>query len=395
VDDTGAYIDHAGQTWRIGDLEGTYAIPATTASKHTALLGGEAQALVGDGEDVADFWEYRADHREFFTDWRIFEVDPASQTLIEIPTGTSGQADDGPNVLQGDAQDNDLFGLGGADELRGNGGNDALDGGPGDDTAVFSGPQSAYTVRITPSGQTVEDRRPGNDGTDTLARIETLSFSGAEWQLEIFSGVGSLTEQAFRDFVEVYIAYFNRAPDAEGLFFYGTAFANGTSLEASAQTFVDSPEYAATYPAGLSNLGFATEVYKNVLGRDPDQPGLDFWVPLLDSGAVTKGFFIVEVLEGAKAPIPPDAVPAFRDQKLLDQAYLANKTDIGVYFAVTKGMSDVGNATSAMQTFGDQVVSDVSGAVAAIDGFHADALDPETGEFLLELVGVIDDPFAA
>jgi hypothetical protein len=33
--------------------------------------------------------------------------------------------------------------------------------------------------------------------------------------------------------------------------------------------------------------------------------------------------------------------------------------------------------------------------VAAIDGFYADALDPVNGEFLLQLVGVVDDPFMA
>jgi hypothetical protein len=33
-------------------------------------------------------------------------------------------------------------------------------------------------------------------------------------------------------------------------------------------------------------------------------------------------------------------------------------------------------------------------AVAAIDQIHAEALDPNTGEFLMPLVGVIDDPFA-
>jgi hypothetical protein len=33
--------------------------------------------------------------------------------------------------------------------------------------------------------------------------------------------------------------------------------------------------------------------------------------------------------------------------------------------------------------------------LAAIEGHHADALDPTSGDFLISLVGVIDDPFAA
>ena len=46
-----------------------------------------------------------------------------------------------------------------------------------------------------------------------------------------------------------------------------------------------------------------------------------------------------------------------------------------------------------MTLFGDQDAAYIPGAVAAIDSFHAQALDPDTGEFLMPLVGVLDDPF--
>ena len=36
----------------------------------------------------------------------------------------------------------------------------------------------------------------------------------------------------------------------------------------------------------------------------------------------------------------------------------------------------------------------VISVIDAIDGFYADALDPNNGEFLMQLVGVLDDPFA-
>ena len=391
-DEIGVYIEHSGQRWRIGDAEGYNAIPSTVAP--LSLRAGESQALVGDGEAVADFWEYRADHQEFFAGWNIFEIDPETQSLSVISLSSQAQADDGPNVLEGDTQDNDLAGLGGDDELRGNSGNDVLDGGAGYDTASYSGSRSAYTVKIALSGQTVEDRRSTGDGTDTLTDIENLTFSDASWSLDIFAGVGGLSEVELREFVEVYIAYFNRAPDAEGLFFYGTAFANGTSLQASAATFLNSVEYQSTYPSDLSNRSFAEAVYNNVLGRIPDQLGLEFWVNVLDSGARSRDVFILEVLQGAKAPPPSDADDSFIQQKAADVAYLENKTDIGLYFSVTKGMSNVANATEVMQIFGDGDPSDISLAVSAIDAYHDAALHPDTGEFLLQLVGVVDDPFA-
>jgi hypothetical protein len=36
----------------------------------------------------------------------------------------------------------------------------------------------------------------------------------------------------------------------------------------------------------------------------------------------------------------------------------------------------------------------ITDAVAAIDGFYADAIAPDTGDFLMPLIGVLDDPFA-
>lgn len=307
--------------------------------------------------------------------------------------GIQGSAQ--PDQVDGTEAAETLSGLGGNDTLTSGRGDDTVDGGAGTDTAVYTGSKAAHTVTISTSGISVTDRRPDGDGTDQLVSIERLSFADEDWRLDIFDDVAGLSEQAFRDFIEVYIAYFNRAPDAEGLFFYGTAFANGTSVEDSAATFLNSAEYQATYPPGQSNQEFAEAVYGNVLGRIPDLLGLNFWVGVLDSGAVSRDAFILEVLKGAKAPAPEDATQDFIDQKAADVAYLSNKTDIGLYFAVTKGMSDVANATAAMQLFDDGDPNDIDAAVAAIDGFYADALDPVNGEFLLQLVGVVDDPFMA
>lgn len=56
-------------------------------------------------------------------------------------------------------------------------------------------------------------------------------------------------------------------------------------------------------------------------------------------------------------------------------------------------MSDVENASAAMALFEGSEAS-IEQTVAAIDDYFAEALDADTGEFLMPLVGVIDDPFA-
>jgi hypothetical protein len=161
-----------------------------------------------------------------------------------------------------------------------------------------------------------------------------------------------------------------------------------------ASLFVNQEETRATYPEGTDNTVFATSVYNNVLGRTPDQSGIDFWVGLLDADSVTRDQFILEVLRGAKSDLKPEEGQAFVDQQLADRAYLENKVDIGAYYAVHRGMSDVENASAAMALF-DGSPSSIGDALNAIDGYYQAALDPYIGDFLMPVVGILDNPFVA
>jgi Ca2+-binding RTX toxin-like protein len=271
---------------------------------------------------------------------------------------------------------------GGDDIVTASKGNDQIDGGDGKDTVIYDGDQDAYTVTLGPSGVEVRDRRPDGNGTDTLINIEFLEFDTgdfANFNLDQFSGATSLNEDDFKGFIELYIAYFNRAPDAIGLNFWGTAYAYGTSMEQMANLFAPQEETLNTYPEGTSNTQFATAVYNNVLGRTPDQAGFDFWVGVLDAGGVTRDQFILEVLRGVQAASP-------------DREYLDNKVDVGAYFAVHKGMSDTKNASAAMLLF-DGTEESIQTVKQAIDAYYEEALDPNAGAFLMQIVGVFDDPF--
>jgi hypothetical protein len=335
-------------------------------------------------------------------DWSLSDFDKVSSITIndpsilgfftsqltyfdESPPGNGPiEGGDGNLPIVGDSGDNWLVGTSGDDTIEGLSGIDVIDGGDGVDTAVYNFDKADYTLTIRPSGVTITDRfslsSEGGDGADVLIDIEVLKFgTGEDLDLTQFGGTTALSGQDFESFIELYIAYFNRAPDAVGLNFWGTAFANGTSLEEMATLFVDQDETLAAYPAGTSNSVFAETVYTNVLGRTPDQDGFDFWVGQLASGSVSRDQFILEVLRGVQPGTP-------------DESYLDTKVDIGAYFAVHKGMSDTDNASAAMALF-DGTLASVDKAVAAIDGYYADASNLG-GEFLIQVVGVLDDPFA-
>ncbi|MEM6938772.1 MAG: DUF4214 domain-containing protein [Pseudomonadota bacterium] len=331
-----------------------------------------------------------------------------SSILVDFGTDNSQTGTDGgetlagtalSDALDGQAGDDTLNGEAGNDRVTGGGGNDALNGGDGIDTAFYSGAQTSYTLALSATGATLTDRRADQNGTDTLSGIEFLDFDtdvlGMPFDLNTFAGAASLTEADFESFIELYIAYFNRAPDAVGLNFWGTAFATGTTLPEIAALFIDQDETRALYPEDLNNEAFLSAVYNNVLGREGDQAGFDFWLGVLNdaSSGVGRDQFILEVLKGARADPGQDADQAFIDQQLADQQYLENKTDIGAYYAVINGLSDVANATQAMALFNGSQES-IASAVSAIDGFGQAALDAETGEFLMPLVGVLEDPFA-
>jgi hypothetical protein len=311
---------------------------------------------------------------------------------------------EGADTLNGGADDDQLFGGADNDMLIGGAGNDAIVGGDGTgDVAGYSGDMGRYTLRLSADGSIeIEDRQQDNDGTDTLSGIETMSF-GSGWSiftngtfdLSVVQGIIGLDQSEISTFIELYIAYFNRAPDALGLYFWGSAFAGGTSLDEMAQLFLDQDETRATYASDASNLEFATQVYSNVLGRAPDQDGLEFWVGQLDQGNVSRGSFILRVLEGAKSDPPEAATPDFIDLQNGDQSFLADKTDIGTYFSVILGMSDTTDAGAAMALY---LRDDASSKQAAVDRIHADFADAGTadsGEMLLQLVGVAENPFGA
>jgi hypothetical protein len=282
-------------------------------------------------------------------------------------------------VLIGTSSADNIVGTAQDDTITGLGGNDILLGGAGKDTAVYMSDMSNYGLTISNGSIIIEDRS-GGDGVDTLNSIENLEFDGSSFALSKFTNVSVLTDADMLAFCELYVAYFNRAPDATGLLFWGSVLADGMSMNQIARQFFDQPETQALYGGSSETGDFLTIVYSNILGRNPDAAGFDYWTGVLDSGAVDRSEFILAMIEGAKAATG----------STIDAQYLETKAEIGAYYAVVHGLNNISVANTAMQTF-DGTIASVINAKDIIDD-HAALVDTAQGsEFTISMTGLLDD----
>ena len=287
-----------------------------------------------------------------------------------------------PSALDRDGTDGD-------DRIIADGNGTLFNGGAGTDSLVVGGNHGTYSLRFSGDGVQIENRL-GDSIPLTARNIEWIEFDTdiapfghGSLSVDMFDGMADLDGASMASLTELYIAYFNRAPDAVGLYFWGDQMANGMRLDEIATQFFDQPETRALY----GNLGdlpaFVTTVYENVLGRAPDQPGMAYWLDQLDrENDVTPASFIQAILDGAKADTGGHA----------DAAYLANKVLLGGHFAVTRGMSDIEMANVVMQGF-DGSDDSLQAGLTQSDAIHSDILDGTTDGLLMQLVGIADDLF--
>lgn len=169
--------------------------------------------------------------------------------------------------------------------------------------------------------------------------------------------------------VELYVAYFNRAPDANGLNYWAGKIANdGWTVPTVARSFMDQTEVASAYPAYMTNAEVVNKVYTNVLGRSADAAGATYWTNQLNSGVISKADLIMAVVNAAKSTTGTAA----------DAAVLANKAAVGEYFAVTKGLNDTTAAATVMASVTSDAAT-VTTAKAAVDNFATTGSTTSTG----------------
>lgn len=99
--------------------------------------------------------------------------------------------------------------------------------------------------------------------------------------------------------VRLYRAYFLRLPDSTGLAYWEQRHRQGMTVRAISDYFSGSREFRDRY-GSLANREFVRRVYLNVLEREPEQSGWDFWTAELDSGRYSRGRLMAYYSESAE-----------------------------------------------------------------------------------------------
>lgn len=128
-----------------------------------------------------------------------------------------------------------------------------------------------------------------------------------------------------QDITGLYLTIIGRISDSAGVDYWTNEVQAGRLTVAQVgQSFFDQPEVINKY-ANLDNTAFIKSVYLNVLGREAEQDGINYWKTQLDSNAVSKDRFIEAINNGA---IGDDAF-LLNNKKAIAYDYMKNvSTDI-------------------------------------------------------------------
>ena len=142
-------------------------------------------------------------------------------------------------------------------------------------------------------------------GIDELTGVSTLTFPDKDLSVlndlkgtfDQVTGKDDLTGKTFR----LYNAAFARLPDASGLEYWITQRSSGSNSErVVAQSFLGSAEFIELYGSDVSHATYVNNLYKNVLGREADTAGLNYWVGNLSSGLETRYEALLGFAESAE-----------------------------------------------------------------------------------------------
>jgi hypothetical protein len=198
------------------------------------------------------------------------------------------------------------------------------------------GPRANYTITKTSTGYTVTDFVGGTGTQSVNLASKQILFSDMTVNLGIGDKSKTISAANLQSLIELYIAYFNRVPDADGLSYWIDQLESGKSLDQIGTSFYNAAIYYSSltgYSASMTNAEFITVIYKNVLGRSSvDSGGMTYWSNGLANGSVTRGTLVGSILASAHTFKGDTTYGYVAD--LLD-----NKVEFAKFFTIQLGLN--------------------------------------------------------
>ena len=140
---------------------------------------------------------------------------------------------------------------------------------------------------------------------DSITGLTVLNFQDQSINVDqdiigTFDQVKGLNTDSGEMF-RLYNAAFARFPDADGLRYWIDEFSSGRNTRrVVAQSFLGSAEFAERYGTDVTNEKYVETLYTNVLGRNSDTEGYNYWVGNLNSGLETRYELLLGFSESAE-----------------------------------------------------------------------------------------------
>lgn len=208
------------------------------------------------------------------------------------------------------------------------------------DDVSFPKARDAYTLSISMTGAGYRVSETGTSaGAVEVPSATKIKFSDVSLNVEVAQKAKTIAAADLKRLVELYIAFFNRIPDADGLSYWIDQIKQGLSINQIAESFYEAAvQYSAVtgYSTSMSNADFVKVIYKNVLGRAgataPSEDEITYWANELVTGRATKGSLISTMLTSAHS-FAGNATWGWVPQ------LLENKSAVGLYFAVRQSLN--------------------------------------------------------
>ena len=151
-----------------------------------------------------------------------------------------------------------------------------------------------------------------DSGYEDITGLPSLIFTGEKYTspfrdisaiidikgtFDQITGLNTNDAKIFR----LYNAAFKRLPDTDGLKYWISKYTSGEDDDrAVASSFLVSSEFKERYGENISDSLYVNTLYKNVLGRNADSFGMNYWLNQLTSGAETRYEVLLGFAESAE-----------------------------------------------------------------------------------------------